>query len=382
MEKVIYADNAATTKLNDKAYEAMQPFLRGEYGNPSQPYSFSRSVKVALKNARQSIADILNAEPDEIVFTSGGTESDNWALKGAYFSTNRRKTIVTSSIEHHAVVRSCKFINHLGGHVNYLEVDEAGRVAADKFQSVINDDVCLASIMLANNEIGTIQDVKDFADIAHRKGVLFHTDAVQAVGHIKVNVKELGIDMLSASAHKFGGPKGVGFLYLKKGTEIFPYFNGGAQEFHMRAGTENVAGIVGMAVALQESVVQSDSQYLRMLESRIIQKLITCGLSSGNDFVINGDAKNKLPGVVSLSFKEADGEMLLHRLDLAGIMVSTGAACDSTNTQVSHVIDSIGLSREYARGTIRISLGYQNTIEESDKIGEVLGKIIKGQRGD
>ncbi len=382
MARLIYADNAATTKLNDKAYEAMQPFLRGEYGNPSQPYSFSRSVKVALKNARQSIADILNAEPDEIVFTSGGTESDNWALKGAYSSTNRRKTIVTSSIEHHAVLRSCSFLNHLGGHVNYLEVDEAGRVSADKFLSVINDDVCLASIMLANNEIGTIQDVKDFADIAHRKGVLFHTDAVQAVGHIKVNVKELGIDMLSASAHKFGGPKGVGFLYLKKGTEIFPYFNGGAQEFHMRAGTENVAGIVGMAVALQESVAQSDSQYLRMLESRIIQKLITCGLSSGNDFVINGDAKNKLPGVVSLSFKEADGEMLLHRLDLAGIMVSTGAACDSTSTQVSHVIDSIGLSREYARGTIRISLGYQNTIEESDKIGEVLGKIIKGQRGN
>lgn len=254
MKNIIYADNAATAKLNKKAYEAMQCYLVEEYGNPSQAYSLSRSSKYALKYARETIAKCINAEPDEIYFTSGGTESDNWAIKGTALAFDRKKAVIASVIEHHAVLRSCEFIERIGYPVVYLGVTQEGIIKPEKLESVITDNTGLVSIMYANNEIGTIEPIKELVGISHKHGALFHTDAVQAIGHLAIDVKELGVDLLSASAHKFGGPKGIGFLYIKNGTDIVSYLNGGSQEHGLRAGTENVASIVGMSVALEESV--------------------------------------------------------------------------------------------------------------------------------
>ena len=253
MKKIIYADNAATTALNPIALEAMKPYLINEFGNPSQPYSFSRSCKLALKKARETVASCINADPNEIFFTSGGTESDNWTIKGTAFLNYERKAVITSVIEHHAILNSCKFIEKQRYPVAYLPVLSDGTISVDSLKSIITSNTYLVSIMLVNNEIGTIEPVKELANIAHRNGAIFHTDAVQAIGHIHVDVKDLGIDLLSASAHKFGGPRGVGFLYIKNGTRIASLLDGGSQEQGFRAGTENVAGIVGMAAALKES---------------------------------------------------------------------------------------------------------------------------------
>ena len=371
----IYADHAATTRLDDRAYEAMCPFLKDEYGNASQLYSFARAPKKALKDARELVASCIGAEPNEIVFTSGGTESDNWALKGTMLF-REGKAVVTSAIEHHAVLHSCKSLERLGHPVVYLPVTQSGIVTPSALSQSLPENVALISVMYANNEIGTIQPIRELAHIAHQHGVTFHTDAVQAIGHLPINVREDGVDLLSASAHKFNGPKGIGFLYIRDGIKLDPYADGGAQEYGMRAGTENVAGIVGMATALKISCeeMRKRSAHILSLENTLLGKLNSYGL----DFIRNGD-KQHIPGNMSLSFKNADGEALLHRLDFMGISVSTGSACNSTSTELSHVIKAIDLPSEYAYGTIRISLGYENTQEEIEMIANALQIILGAQ---
>ena len=372
MKKIVYADNAATTKLDTDAFEAMKRFFAESYGNPSQLYSFSRDVKKALKDARETIASCINALPEEIYFTSGGTESDNWALKG-YAKKHDKKGIIISSIEHHAILHTAEALEREGYDVRFLDVTKDGVIRPSFLRERLNESVSLVSVMMANNEIGSIQPIDELAKAAHEYGAVFHTDAVQAVGHIGIDVKKLGVDMLSASAHKFNGPRGIGFLYIKNGIELFPFMDGGAQEKGMRAGTENVAAIVGMAVALKKNcdAISVEKEHLDMLEEQLISGLREKGLQ----FIRNG-SEDHLPGNISLSFRDSDGEMLLHRLDLMGICISTGSACNSKNTQVSHVIKAIGVPEEYAKGTIRISLGKENTEEDIRKIIDVLGIVL------
>lgn len=378
MKRYIYADNAATTKLDTEAFEAMLPWLTENYGNASQPYFFGKKAAHAIKEARQTIAECINADPDNIFFTSGGTESDNWAIKCFGASPTDAKIIVVSAIEHHAILHACK--NQSNATVIYLPVDKDGIVKGEDLVMAYdhsNYPACsrasyLTSIMMANNEIGTIMPIKDLAAIAHENGSAFHTDAVQAVGHIPIDVKGLGVDMLSASAHKFNGPKGIGFFY-DSGKHVYPHNDGGAQEFGMRAGTENVAGIVGMAVALKNNCanLESNMKYIMSLEDYFMDLMEHSGL----DFIRNG-GRNHIPGNINLSFRNADGEAILHRLDLKGICISTGSACDSVNTQISHVIRAVGIPQEYANGTIRISLGKYNTLDDCDSIVEALVKIL------
>ena len=372
-KKIIYADNAATTQLNKAAFEAMVPWLTEDYGNASQPYSLARSPKKALVDARTTIARCINALPEEIYFTSGGTESDNWAIKGSAFVDPEKHATITSAIEHHAVLRSCEAIEKLGYPVAYLGVTSDGIVTPEALQTINTDETRIVSVMYVNNEVGTIQPIRKLAEIAHNHGALFHTDAVQAVGHIPVDVKALGVDMLSASAHKFNGPKGVGFLYIRKGIQIGRFADGGSQEKGFRAGTENIAGIVGMAVALENACKISASEMGRLAELRtlLIDKLAEAGI----DYIVNG-GDIVYPGTINLSFNDSDGERILHRLDLQGICVSTGSACDSVNTQISHVIRALNVPDEYAKGTIRISFGRYNTIEDVEAIVTALTKIL------
>ena len=371
---MIYADNAATTKLDIDAFEAMTPYLLSEYGNASQPYSFSRSAKKAIKEAREIIANCINATPEEIYFTSGGTESDNWAIKGSAFSDHEKCETITSSIEHHALLRSCSAVHQLGYPITYIGASNDGIVSVHELADAISSKTRLVSVMLVNNEIGTIQPIQELCRIAHENNAIFHTDAVQALGHIKVDVQELGVDMLSASAHKFNGPKGIGFLYIRKGTHIAPLSDGGAQEFGLRAGTENVAAIVGMAVALKKNCSRIDehAQCINALEEVLLSRLRQANI----DFIRNGSAHH-VPGNISLSFKDMNGEALLHRLDLMGICVSTGSACNSVNTQISHVLKAIQLDESYALGTIRISLSHDNTMYEVERIANCLIKILQ-----
>lgn len=380
MKPIIYADNAATTKLRAEAFEAMKPYLIEEYGNTSQPYSFSRGAKKALKEAREIIANCINATPEEIYFTSGGTESDNWAIKGCTFAFQDKKAIITSVIEHHAVLRSCEFIERLGYPVAYLPVTNKGEVLPETLCNIITNDTRLVSIMFANNEIGTIQSIKELAEIAHKSGSAFHTDAVQAVGHISIDVKSLNVDMLSASAHKFGGPKGVGFLYIKNGTNLVSFMDGGSQELSRRAGTQNVAAIVGMATALQSSVNDIAIGHRLYEEERFfIAQLQNARLVMGQDFTWNGNHEEgkHLPGVISLSFKGKEGESIMHRLDLKGIMISTGAACDSVNTKISHVIEAINVPDDFARGTIRISFNQDTSHSDVKTVVNALLALLK-----
>lgn len=367
MKKYIYADNAATSRLDDAAFDAMLPYLKDNYANPSQPYSFSRKAKQALKDSRRIIAECINANPNEIFFTSGGTESDNWAIK-CFASADDASCVVTSAIEHHAVLNAAR--NHIT-----LPVDNHGCVNPEILSEILDrphdSEKTLVSVMLANNEIGTIEPIQELAAAAHKRGALFHTDAVQAVGHIPVDVKKLGVDMLSASAHKFNGPKGVGFLYSKNGL-LRSFHDGGSQESGLRAGTENVAYIVAMAAALKTNCNTLQMNTQRLLET---ENMFISELNKSNINYIRNGSPNHIPGSVNISIKNSDGEMLLHRLDLMGICVSTGSACDSVNTQVSHVIKAIGVPDEYARGTIRISFGKYNTPEEAAEIARAISKI-------
>lgn len=373
-KKIIYADNAATTQLCRAAFEAMVPWLTENYGNASQPYTLARSPKKAIADAREVIARCINAMPEEIFFTSGGTESDNWAIKGSAFLDSEKHVTVTSAIEHHAVLNSCVTIKKLGYPVVYLDVTNEGIVTPEALKAVISNETRLVSIMHVNNEIGTIQPIRELVKIAHSCGAVFHADAVQSVGHIPVDVQELGIDFLSASAHKFSGPKGIGFLYIRKGARIGRFADGGDQENGMRAGTENVAAIVGMAVALEQAnkILVEELNRIEGLRALLIDRLADAGI----DFIVNG-GKNVYPGTISLSFKDSNGEKLLHRLDLQGIYVSTGSACDSVNTKLSHVISAINVPANYAKGTIRISLGRCNTEDDVVAIATALIKILQ-----
>ncbi len=373
MKQHIYADNAATTKLDKAAFEAMMPWLLEEYGNASQPYAFSRKPKKALADARTSIAECIGALPEEIYFTSGGTESDNWVIKSSAFSDPKKRATITSAFEHHAILHSCAAIEHLGYLVAYIWPSDEGYITPESLEKYITDNTRLVSVMFANNEIGSIQPIRELCEVAHAHGALFHTDAVQAVGHIGINVHELEVDFLSASAHKFNGPKGIGFLYIRKGVELPPYTDGGAQEKAHRAGTENVAAIVGMAAALKENcdLLEQNQQHILNLERQLISTLNKTGVF----YKCNG-GDNKLPGLLSLSFPNKDGEAILHRMDLMGISISTGSACDSVNTEISHVLQTIRLDENYAKGTIRISLGKNNTKEEVERIASALIKIV------
>ena len=371
---IIYADHAATTPLSPAVREAMRPYLEDYYGNPSTLYSLAREPRKAVSDARKMIADTIGAEPSEIYFTSGGTEADNWAIKGTAFQyTSKKKHIITSAIEHHAVLHPCKFLQDMGWDITFLPVDSKGIVSAKTLEESLREDTALVSVMLANNEIGTIEPIQELAAIAHAKGAFFHTDGVQAVGHIPVDVRKLGVDMLSASAHKFNGPKGIGFLYIRQGLKIVPLLHGGGQEAGMRSGTENVAGIVGMAAALSEHAgkLQEEAVYLESLRNRLITNLKQSQL----DFLING-AENHIPGSISLSFKNAEGEMLLHRLDLMGIAIATGSACNSKETETSHVIKVINVPADYGNGTIRITLGMDNDADQVVRIVEEINKIL------
>lgn len=373
MKQHIYADNAATTQLDKTAFEAMIPWLVEEYGNASQPYAFARKPKKALAEARGTIAECIGALPEEIFFTSGGTESDNWVIKSSAFSDSEKREMITSTFEHYAVLRSCAAIEHLGYPVAYMCPTEEGYITSEVLWKYITDKTRLVSVMYANNEIGSIQPICELCEVAHTHGALFHTDAVQAVGHIKINVHELGVDFLSASAHKFNGPKGIGFLYIRNGVELLPYEDGGAQESAHRAGTENVAAIVGMATALKTNcdLLEQNQQHILNLERQLVTQLNEAGVVYKRN---GGDSK--LPGLLSLSFPGKDGEAILHRMDLMGISISTGSACDSVNTEISHVLRAIRLDEDYAKGTIRISLGKNSTEADAEKIGSALIRIV------
>lgn len=375
MKQYIYADNAATTKLDIDAFEAMKPYLLEEYGNVSQPYFFSMKPKRALKEARQTIAECIGALPEEIYFTSGGTESDNWALK-CFGNCDDVRRVYTSEIEHHAVLNACEYATRLSVNTKGIVLPEVLEKALNSIVSPVPSRLStLVSVMLVNNEIGTIEPIKELATVAHAHNALFHTDAVQAVGHIPIDVNDLNIDMLSASGHKFNGPKGIGFLYVRKGTLLVPYANGGAQEQGMRAGTENVASIVGMATALKKNCdeMQQTTEKLRTMEVIFIDNLHQAHI----DFIRNGSEK-RVPGNINISIRDASGEMLFHRLDLMGICISTGSACDSVNTQVSHVIQAIGVPQEYAEGTIRVSFGRDNKVEDAAKVAQAIVKVLQG----
>lgn len=373
VSRIVYADNAATTKLDADAFEAMKPWLLDEYGNASQPYSFSRKPKEAIKRARETIAECIGALPEEVIFTSGGTESDNWAIKGTAFLNQEHRATITSAFEHHAVLRSCEAIERLGFPVAYMWPDKHGTITPKDLETYITSKIQLVSVMHVNNELGTIQPIQELCEIAHSHGALFHTDAVQAVGHLEIDVKKLNIDMLSASAHKFNGPKGIGFLYVKKGVNLCPYADGGSQEYGIRAGTENIASIVGMAVALKKNYdsLKANQEHIMSLERMLIKKLD----DSSIPYIRNGSSLT-LPGIINLSFGGKDGEAILHRMDLMGILISTGSACDSKNTDISHVLKSIRIPENYAKGTIRISLGKDNTNEDIEAIANALSKIV------
>ncbi len=365
---MIYADHAATTSLDTEALRAMLPYLKDYYGNASSPYSFGQRSRTAVETARSVIAECINADTNEIIFTSGGTESDNLAIKGLT-SDHINCEIVVSSIEHKAVKNAAFSTKST---VKTVPADSMGVVTPEILSEFITDRTRLVSIMATNNEIGTVEPIDDLSAVAHAAGTLFHTDAVQMVGHLPVDVKKWGVDLLSASAHKFGGPKGVGFLYCKSGTPLHSTNFGGFQEGGLRAGTENIAGIVGMAVALQNSIKRMNSakNHLEDLEKIIISRLIDENVG----FCRNGGG---LPGLMSLSFYKMDGEAILHRLDLMDICISTGAACDGKTTEISPVLRAIGLDPDYAMGTIRISFGYENSVKDAEIIAKAIISLWK-----
>ncbi len=376
----IYADNAATTKMSRAAIEAMMPYLADNFYNPSSLYSAGQRAKEALECARETVARCIGAEAKEIIFTSGGSESDNQALISAAFAGARagKRHIVTDGIEHHAVLNMLKKLKKDGFEITYLPVHENGIVRPEELEAALRDDTCLVSVMYANNEIGTIQPIREIGRICRAHGVVFHTDAVQAVGHIPVDVKDDNIDMLSASAHKFHGPKGVGFLYVRKGIRLTSFIEGGAQERGRRAGTENVAGIVSAAAALKESVssIGEVSARITALRDRLIK-----GLSEIPHSALNGDTENRLPSNVNFCFEGIEGESLLLLLDDKGICASSGSACTSGSLDPSHVLLAIGRTHDVAHGSLRLTLGDDATEEEIDYIIASVKDVVTRLRG-
>lgn len=374
---MIYVDNAATTRLKPEVLEKMMPYLTEKFGNPSSIYKSGRDAKTAINEARAAIAKTLGAKETEILFTGSGSEADNWAIKGVA-EAGAGKHVITSTIEHHAVLHCFEYLEKKGFEVTHLPVGEDGIVDPQTLKDAIRQDTVLVSIMTANNEIGTIQPISELAKIAHEHKALFHTDAVQAYGHIPVNVDELGVDLLSVSAHKLGGPKGVGALYIRRGTKIAQLIHGGGQEFGKRAATENVAGIVGFAAAAELAIsnLEANAEKMRSLRDHYIKRVQSeipyCRL--------NGHPANRLPGNANFSFEFIEGESLLLMLDMKGIEASSGSACTSGSLDPSHVLLAIGLPHEIAHGSLRVSFSEDNTMEEADTIANELPSIVQRLR--
>ena len=379
MDKMIYLDNAATTKVADSVVDAMLPYFKEYYGNASSIYQLGAKSKEALDESREYIAGTLGAKTNEIYFTAGGSESDNWAIKAtADAYAQKGKHIITSAIEHHAVLHTCEYLEKHGYEVTYVGVDENGVIKLDELKAAIRPDTILISVMFANNEIGTIQPIKEIGEIAKEHDILFHTDAVQAYAQVPINVDEMHIDMLSASGHKLNGPKGIGFLYIRKGIKIRSFVHGGQQERGRRAGTENIPGIVGLAAAAKRSFSMLEEKMQKEIElrdyliSRIEAEIPYCRL--------NGDRKKRLPNNVNFSFQFIEGESMLILLDSKGIAASSGSACTSGSLDPSHVLLAIGLPHEIAHGSLRLTLSEENTKEEMDYVVEQLTVILERLR--
>lgn len=372
----IYADNAATTRMSRTAIDAMIPYMENVYGNPSSLYSIGQEAKEALEQAREEVAAVINADPREILFTSGGSEADNQALRSAAVigAKKGKKHIISSAFEHHAILHTLNRLEKEGYEVTLLPVHEDGLVRPEELEAAIREDTCLVSIMYANNEIGTVQPIHEIGEICKKHGVLFHTDAVQAVGHVKIDVKADNIDMLSASAHKFHGPKGTGFLFARKGIALTNLIEGGAQEKGKRAGTENVPGIMAMAAALKEAAgnLEQNAAHQTTLRDRLIE-----GLSKIPHSALNGDAKKRLPGNVNFCFEGIEGESLLLLLDDRGISASSGSACTSGSLDPSHVLLAIGRVHDVAHGSLRLSLGEEITEEEVDYLIQNVKEVVE-----
>lgn len=375
MDKMIYLDNAATTRVSEAVLDEMLPFFRQTYSNPSAIYGFAAESKKAVDKARQQAAELIGAKTDEIYFTGGGSESDNWAIKAAVEAYSAKgKHIITTKIEHHAVLHTCDYLEKQGCEVTYLDVDKNGRISLDELKKAIRPDTVLISIMMANNEIGTLEPVEEIGKIARENGVLFHTDAVQAYGHIPIDVEKMNIDMLSASGHKFNGPKGIGILYIRKGVKIRSFIHGGAQERSRRAGTLNVPAIVGFGKAAQ---LAGETMSERIgHEKKLRDHLIERVLSEIPHSRLNGDPEDRLPNNVNFCFRFIEGESMLLLLDRAGICASSGSACTSGSLDPSHVLLAIGLPHEIAHGSLRLTLSEENTLEETDYVVDELKKII------
>lgn len=382
MSRFVYADNAATTPMSESVYNAMKPWLLEEYGNPSSLYRVGNRARHAMQQARAKVAKALNAaDLSEIVFTGGGSQADNLAIRGFVQgpSAKGRNHIITSKIEHHAVLYTCEALEKEGFTVTYLDVDKQGHVDLAQLESAISDRTALVTVMAANNEIGTIQDLAAISKIAHAHGAVFHTDAVQAVGHMPLDVQALGIDLLSLSAHKFRGPKGIGALYIKKGIGLKPLVYGGGQERGLCCGTENVAGMVGLGQAIEDATgenLEAKMSYVRRLTDRLVK-----GVMDHVPYThYTGDPVNRLPGTASFVFEAVEGEGLILRLDNAGICGSTGSACSTGSLDPSHVLMAIGLPHEIAHGSLRLTLGEQNTEEDVDYLIEKVTEVVAGLR--
>lgn len=379
MEKLIYLDNAATTKTAPEVLEAMLPFFTENYGNPSSVYGFASKNKNAVNRQREIIADALGAKPEEIYFTAGGSEADNWALKAAAEAyEGKGRHIITTKIEHHAILHTGEYLEKRGFQVTYLNVDEDGMVSIKELKEAIRPDTILISVMFANNEIGTLEPIKEIGEIAHERGILFHTDAVQAFGQVPINVDECCIDMLSASGHKLNGPKGIGFLYIRKGVKIRSFIHGGAQERKRRAGTENVPGIIGLGAAAARAVrtmkerTAKEEELRDYLINRVLEEIPYCRL--------NGHRTKRLPNNANFSFQFIEGESLLIKLDRKGICGSSGSACTSGSLDPSHVLLAIGLPHETAHGSLRLTLGEDTEREDIDYVVDSLKEIVAGLR--
>lgn len=376
----IYLDNAATTQMSDTALNAMLPYFREQYGNPSSLYAFGQKAKEAITGAREKIAEMIHCDPKEITFTSGGSEADNQAIRSAAAigAKKGKRHIVSTAFEHHAVLHTLAALEKEGFEITLLDVHESGIVLPEEVEAAIRPDTCLVSVMYANNEIGTIQPVKEIGKICRGRGVLFHTDAVQAAGHIPIDIQEQSIDFLSLSAHKFHGPKGIGVLYARKGIPLTPLINGGAQERGKRAGTENVPAIVGMAAALEDACknMEANSAKISALRDRLIE-----GLSEIPHSVLNGDASGRLPGNVNFCFEGIEGESLLLLLDDKGICASSGSACTSGSLDPSHVLLAIGRPHEIAHGSLRLTLSEENTKDEIDYTVNAVKEVVAYLRG-
>ena len=379
MERIVYLDNSATTYVRQEVLDEMMPYFTKNFGNPSSVYKLAKVSKNAVELAKERIGKIINAKPSEIFFTAGGSEADNWALKGiAFANKNRGNHIITTSIEHPAIINTCKFLERHGFEITYLKVDKDGKISLKELENSIKDTTILISVMLANNEIGTIQPIKEISKIAKKYNIYFHTDAVQGIGSIKINVEELGVDMLSMAAHKFYGPKGIGVLYIKEGTKIENLIHGGGQETGKRAGTENVPAIVGMGKAIElvyeefdeksERIINLRDYFIKEIENKI------------PNVRLNGDREERLPGNINFSFIGVEGAVLLEMLNAHGIYASSGSACSSKNSKPSHVLTAIGLSDDIIRSSLRFTIGYSNTEEDIDYVLKILEMEVKKLR--